>query len=179
LEREQARLPMQRPHTMSSTERQRVLELAADLPAVWQAPTTSAAARKHLLRCLIKDVTLTKGLATIHIAIRWQTESSTTTEIPRPPLSADLRRTDPAIVERIIAWAATHSDQEIAAALSAEGYRAGRGGPLTADTVQWLRWRYTRVRRYTTPAAHPRPTPVRRDGRYAARGPPPRCSTWT
>jgi hypothetical protein len=168
LEREQARLPTPRPHAMSPGERQRVLALAADLPAVWQAPTTSSAARKQLLRCLIKDVTLTKGAASIHIAIRWQTETCTTTEVPRPPLSADLRRTDPAIVARITEWAATHSDQEIAAALSAAGYRAGRGGPLTAKTVQWLRWRHTRVRRYT-PAVQPRPTPVRRDGRYSAR----------
>jgi DNA invertase Pin-like site-specific DNA recombinase len=168
LEREQARLPTPRPHAMSPGERQRVLALAADLPAVWQAPTTTSAARKHLLRCLIKDVTLTKGPAMIHIAIRWQTETCTTTEIPRPPLSADLRRTDPTIVARITEWAATCSDQEIAAALSAEGYRAGRGGPLTAKTVQWLRWRHTRVRRYT-PAVQPRPTPIRRDGRYSAR----------
>lgn len=166
LEREYAAVARPTPHTMSPQERQRILALATDLPAVWQAPTTSNAARKQLLRYLIKDVTVTKQDTTIALAVRWQTGACSTVSISRPLRSYETWRTDPALLARIRELAPTHSDHEIARLLAAAGYRAGRGGPITADTVQWLRWRYTSVRRYTHPAAHP--APVRQEGRYSA-----------
>jgi hypothetical protein len=43
----------------SPEERTRILSLAQDFPAIWQASTTSNAERKQLLRFLVKDVTLT------------------------------------------------------------------------------------------------------------------------
>jgi hypothetical protein len=77
LEREYAAAVPPRPQTMSAEERQRILTLATDLPALWHAPTTTNGARKQLLRYLIKDVTLTKEATTIAIAIRWQTGACT------------------------------------------------------------------------------------------------------
>jgi len=48
-------------------------KLAADLPALWNAPTTSARDRKRLLRTLIADVTVLPGpdQAKVRIGIRW------------------------------------------------------------------------------------------------------------
>jgi hypothetical protein len=40
---------------LGDRERGRILSLADDLPALWQAPTTTVIERKHLLRLLIKD----------------------------------------------------------------------------------------------------------------------------
>jgi len=168
LEREYAALAQPTPRAMSPEERQRILALATDLPALWQAPTTPHAARKQLLRCLIKDVTVTRHATIIAIAVRWQTGACTAVSIPRPLRSYETWRTNPAVLARIRELAPTHSDQEMARLLAAEGYRAGHGGPITAATVQWLRWRYTPVRRYQ-PAGTPRPAPVQREGRYAAR----------
>jgi hypothetical protein len=168
LEREYAAVVPARAQTMSPEERQRILALATDLPALWHAPTTTNTARKQLLRYLIRDVTLTKQATTIVIAIRWQTGACSSCTAPRPPRSYDTWRTDPVVLSRIRELAATQTDAEIAARLAAEGYRAGRGGPITAATVQWLRWRYTPVRRQ----AHPppvRPAPCLRAGRYSAR----------
>jgi hypothetical protein len=113
-------------------------------------------------------VTLTKEEATIAIAIRWQTGACTTCTAPRPLRSCDIWRTDPAVLARIRELAATHTDAEIAAVLTADGYRAGRGGPITRATVEWLRWRYTPVRRHGHPPTA-RPAPCRREGRYSAR----------
>jgi hypothetical protein len=168
LEREYAAVARPTPRAMSSEERQRILALATDLPAVWQAPTTPNATRKQLLRYLIKDVTVTKQDRTIAIAVRWQTGACTTVTIPRPQRSYETWRTNPAVLARIRELAPTHSDREIARLLAADGYRAGHGGPITADTVQWLRWRYTPVRRHHhAPTAQP--APVQREGRYSAR----------
>ena len=142
LEREYAAVPPPAAHLLSPEERQRILALAQDLPTVWQAPTTTAAERKQLLRCLVKDVTLTKEATTIHIGIRWQTDACTTLAVPRPRRSADVRRTDPAVVRRIRELAPQHTDRQIAARLSKEGLVSGLGGSFTASKVQWLRYRH-------------------------------------
>lgn len=142
LEREYAALPKLTPHLISAEERERILALAQDVPAVWHAPTTTAAERKQLLRYLVKDVTLTKRPTTIYIAIRWQTEACTTLEIPRPPRACDLRRTDTAVVERIRALAPSHTDRQMAEVLNAEGFTPGLGGTFTKAKVNWIRYAY-------------------------------------
>ncbi len=72
LEREYAALPACS-RLLGPEERQRILALVEDLPALWCAETTTQTERKHLLRFLIKDVTLTKRDQVISLAIRWQT----------------------------------------------------------------------------------------------------------
>jgi DNA invertase Pin-like site-specific DNA recombinase len=142
LEREYAALPKLTARLVSAEERERILALAQDVPAVWHAPTTTPAERKQLLRCLVKDVTLTKRATTIYIAIRWQTEACTTLEIPRPKRSCDLRRTDAAVVDRIRALATSHTDRQIADVLNAEGRTPGLGGTFTKAKVSWIRYVY-------------------------------------
>ena len=167
LEREAATRPAPTAHLVSPEERQRILAVAGDLPAVWDALTTTPAQRKQLLRCLIADVTLTLQTTMIRVAIRWQTDAVTVVEVPRPPRSADARRTAPVVMERIRALAPTHTDAQLATVLNAEGYTTGLGGMFTRTKVQWLRWRHglpkTRLDR------PPRADAPRADGRYSAR----------
>jgi hypothetical protein len=125
---------------LSPDERQRILGLAEDLPALWHAPTTAPAERKQLLRLLVRDVTLTKEAAAIRVAVRWQTEVCTMVEVPRPPRSCDARRTPAPVVERVRALAPTHGDGRIAAVLNAAGMTSGTGRPFTATRVQWIRY---------------------------------------
>jgi DNA invertase Pin-like site-specific DNA recombinase len=140
LERQRATVPAVAATQLSAEERQRILNLAEDLPALWHASTTTPAERKQLLRLLIKDVTLTKEGTTIRAAVRWQTEAGTTLEVPRPPRSCDARRTPAAVVARIRVLACDHTDGQIAELLDAEGWRSGRGGSFTASKVQWVRY---------------------------------------
>jgi DNA invertase Pin-like site-specific DNA recombinase len=143
LEREQATSPTGAAVRLSPDERQRILGLAEDLPALWHAPTTTPVERKQLLRLLLKDVTLTKEASAIRVALRWQTEVGMTVEVPRPLRSCDARRTGAAIVERIRALAADHPDDQIAADLNAHGWTSGGGGAFTASKVQWVRYAHT------------------------------------
>jgi DNA invertase Pin-like site-specific DNA recombinase len=167
LEREYAALPPPAALRVSAEERERIVALARDLPAVWQAPTTTPAERKQLLRFLMKDVALTRRAATVAIGIRWQTDAVTTLEAPLRRPSADRRRTDPALVERIRVLAADHTDQQIALALNAEHCRSGMGGAFTPSKVQWIRYRYAIATGCPeSPAACP--SGQRRDGRYSA-----------
>ena len=67
-------------------DRASLAKLAADLPALWHAPTTTARDRKRLLRTLIADVTLLpeadRGKA--RIGIRWHTGAADQIVIDRP-----------------------------------------------------------------------------------------------
>jgi hypothetical protein len=139
-EREQAAASIGATPRLSPEERQRILNLAEDLPALWHAPTTTPAERKQLLRLLVKDVTLTKEATTVRVALRWQTEATTTVEVPRPPRSCDARRTPAAVVEHVRVLATDHTDRQIADRLNAAGYKSGRGGPFTPSKVQWIRY---------------------------------------
>jgi hypothetical protein len=124
---------------VSEAERQGILDVVHDLPAVWQADTTTHAERTQVVRLLIKDVTLTTLATTIRIAVRWHTHACRTLAVPRPPRAAVLRRPEPAVVERVRQLAQDHTDIAIAARLHPAGDRSGQGGPFSASTVAWLR----------------------------------------
>jgi DNA invertase Pin-like site-specific DNA recombinase len=142
LEREHATVSPLAARPVSSAERQRILALAADVPALWHADTTTAAQRKQLVRLLIKDITLIKQDHAIAVAVRWQTEACTLLEVARPRRSCDVRRTDPAAVERIRALASGHADEQIATILNKEGFTPGFGGAFTAKKIQWIRYKH-------------------------------------
>src|SRR6266487_4480766 len=101
LQREYLALPKPTALLITPEERQRILRLAQNVPAVWHAPTTTQAERKQLVRYLIKDVTLTKREMVIEVRIRWRTEALTEVRVPRPKLVADARRTDAQVVARV------------------------------------------------------------------------------
>ena len=168
LEHEYEALPKWIDHLVSPAERQRILALAQDLPAIWQAPTTSHTERKQLLRFLIKDVTLTRQDSSVQINIRWQTEAVTAREVACRPKSCDLRRTSPAVVGRVRVLARDHTDRQVANLLNQEGLSPGLGGTFSASKVQWIRYTY-QIANNCPKAPGLCPTGQRGDGRYSAR----------
>jgi DNA invertase Pin-like site-specific DNA recombinase len=151
--------------TLRATDRQHILSLAKDLPALWNAPTTTNQERKQVLRLLITDVTLSKTNTTIQIVIRWHTNATTAFEIPRPRLSCEQRKAPPALIEQIRTLAKTNTDRQIAPMLNQHGQKSPTGKPFSHSIVQGLRWTYQ------IPSLclnHPLHTPCapRGDGRY-------------
>ncbi len=118
-------------------ERDRLLAIAADLPRLWDAPSTSAKDRKRLLRSLIADITLLPGDDTEHarIGIRWHTGA--TEEITAQRTGPG--RTSREAMEIIRAKAATTTDAELAAELNAAGLTTGRGHRFDAKAVHRAR----------------------------------------
>jgi len=168
LEREYATQPQPHALIVNSEERAQILALAHDVPLVWHAATTTAAERKHLLRLLIEDVTLTNQATSIAIAVRWQTEACTTLDIPRPKRAADAKRTSPAVVTRVRELVLTQTDEQIAVQLNTEHFRSGSGGTFTTSKVQWIRFvHHIKSGCPHGPAACP--TGQRGDGRYSVR----------
>src|SRR5437588_12434095 len=114
MEREYQALPKPAALMLSAEQREHIRQLAQNLPALWDAPTTTWAQRKQLLRWLIKDVTLCKRGNDIAIDIRWQTEARTSLSIPRLKKSWEVRQTSSQVVSRIRELAPTHTATQIA-----------------------------------------------------------------
>jgi DNA invertase Pin-like site-specific DNA recombinase len=168
LEREYTTLPKAKMLGPSPEERQRLLNLAQDLPALWQAATTTQAERKQLLRCLIKDVTLFKRETTLHIGIRWQTNALTELDLPRPQSAHERYRTSPTVIQRIRELSLGQTDSQIASQLNQEGAASGRGRPFTEEKVRWVRHRY-HIATTCPDAPKACATGQRGDGRYSTR----------
>jgi DNA invertase Pin-like site-specific DNA recombinase len=168
LEREYQGLPKQAALRLTAEQREQIRALTHDLPTLWSAATTTDAERKHLLRLLIKDVTLSRHDKHICIALRWQTEAQTLLSIPTLPKSWEVRQTSAEVVARIGEWAALYPDATIAMMLNEAGYTAGAGGLFTAKKIQSLRSTYQIAMGCPQgPAACPQGQ--RGDGRYSAR----------
>ncbi len=166
-QREYETLPKPTALRLTPQERQRIVALAQNVPAVWHAPTTTQAERKQLVRYLIKDVTLNRCESIITVRIRWRTEALTDLSVPRPKRVADARRTDPQVVTRVRQLAPAHTARHIAALLNEEGFHSGLGGSFTASKVEWIR------AAYDIPLDCPEgpgfcPSGQRGDGRYSA-----------
>ena len=112
--------------------------LAADLPRLWQAPTTSNKDRKRLLRTLIADITLLpetdRGQA--RIGIRWHTGASEELVMDRPLPPGPATRSPSPAVDMVTRLGPTTPTPELADMLNAAGLTTGHGRPFDIAAVQ-------------------------------------------
>ena len=144
LEAELASFERQTLRTITADQKQQILELASDFPRLWTAPTTAARDRKRMLRLLIKDITVEKGLAPkrLKLQIRWQGGATETVEVGLAPNRADAVRYRPEFVARITDLANTHDDREIATELNRDGLTSSTGKPFTESMISWIRFKH-------------------------------------
>jgi hypothetical protein len=116
-------------------------KLASDLPALWNADTTTAKDRKRLLRTLIADVALLPepDRGKVRIGIRWHTGATDELSLDRPTHPGTAKRTPAAAVELVIRLGPTTSNEELVSRLNTDGLRTGHGRPFDIDAVQWIR----------------------------------------
>jgi DNA invertase Pin-like site-specific DNA recombinase len=86
LEEEYARFRRSQPEGLSAVEREQIRALARDLPALWQAPTTTAADRQRIVRLLVEEVIVTVRGASeqVDVAICWAGGFRTDHALVRP-----------------------------------------------------------------------------------------------
>jgi DNA invertase Pin-like site-specific DNA recombinase len=129
---------------LTDQEQRDIRRLAQDLPAIWQAPSTTDRERKQLLRYLIAEVQL-DGVTTpakIDIRMTWRSGAVTTRRIERLKVGAWAPRTDAQVIERIRALAPTHVVAQIAEILTEEGLRSAHGRTLRDYHVLYLARRH-------------------------------------
>jgi DNA invertase Pin-like site-specific DNA recombinase len=126
LEADYQRFTEEQPKTLSAAERAAIQALAADLPQVWSAPSTTQADRKELLRVLVEDITVNvAGNSELaDVVIRWAGGHQTSGQAIRPVARLDQLSYYPALLARVTELAeAGRTNRQIADALNAEGFR--------------------------------------------------------
>jgi hypothetical protein len=114
--------------------------LAADLPRLWDSPTTSPRDRKRLLRTLIADVTLLlePDSDVVRIGVRWHTGAADDLVVERRGPG----RTPPEALAIVRQYGATHSNVQIAKMLNDAGLRTGKNLRFTPRHVAGVRGIY-------------------------------------
>ena len=138
-----AALEQIRPQPLTDTERRALAALARDLPRVWQATTTTDRDRKQLLRTLIREIVVTvhaqQRRADVEIA--WEGGARSDLQVKLNSRGPETRRLGEDTIELIRRLAEHHTDRQIAAILSRQGYRTGSGLPFTEARVRAARFR--------------------------------------
>jgi hypothetical protein len=114
------------PRTLSADQRAAIGRLAADIPALWDASTTSDADRKQLIRQVVERVTVTidGDSEQVTVTIQWAGGARTRGELVRPVARLEQLSYWPKLAARAreLAAAGLHA-ATIAQRLGAEGYR--------------------------------------------------------
>jgi len=141
LRREYGERAMKPPIWIRDEDRDRVKELAHDIPRLWRLKSTKQSDRKKIVRLLIQDIWLSQEDEPRRIRIRmhWKTGAVSEGTVARPlPLSHN-PWTPENVVERVRQlYVDVESRAEIAEQLNGEGLRTGRNKPFTATRVDYL-----------------------------------------
>jgi DNA invertase Pin-like site-specific DNA recombinase len=146
-EAEYARAEQTQPPRLTDADRERVLRLATDVPALWHAAATTPADRKAVVRTLIDGVMVfvRPDSERVRVTIRWRGGSTTDHEVIRPVSAYQHLEGYAAMKERVIGWRREGlTAEQIASRLNDEGARPPRHGRrYTRDGVRTLlsRWR--------------------------------------
>lgn len=140
LQAEQARFAARQPASLSAEECEAVRHLASDIPALWNAPTTTAADRKAIIRQLVERVVVAVlgESEQVDVQVHWfGGTGGSLLRLVRPVARLDQLSYYPQLMARV---AALHAGGQLSAAiagtLNAEGWRpAKRRGTFTAQMV--------------------------------------------
>jgi hypothetical protein len=157
---------------LDDDDRQRILQLARDLPRVWHAASTTWQQRKNLLRILVQEVVLTPvdlPSRQTRVQILWDGGATTEAVVERPRGRSGSQN-PPAAEQRIRELVEQGAyDVEIAQSLNDSGLRTGRGRAWDRAAVFRARDRLGLRRPMATPSQQKVPD-QRADGLYSIRG---------
>jgi DNA invertase Pin-like site-specific DNA recombinase len=144
LEEEYARFCRSQPAELSAAEREQIRSLAQEVPALWQARTTTAADRQRIVRLLVEEVVVTvQGESErVEVVIRWVGGHSSRHEIVRPVKCYEQMSDYNHLLKRIDelrqeGWTLV----EVAEQLNQEGFRPPkRAAAFTKSILNHLLW---------------------------------------
>jgi DNA invertase Pin-like site-specific DNA recombinase len=144
LEEAYHRFQQEQPRTLSEAERAAIRRLAADIPALWAAATTTAADRQELTRQIVDAVVVAADGKSerVQVTIRWIGGGQTTGTVVRPIRHVSDLSTYAEICEQVRVWTRERVPAaSVAERLNAAGYRPARGGVFGVQAVHDLRRR--------------------------------------
>jgi hypothetical protein len=142
LEEDYARFQQDQPIALARREVDQIRELARDLPALWEAPTTTSADRQRIIRFLVErvEVAVEGTIDRVRVSIAWAGGQRTSHTVTRPVLRYEQTSDFSRLMARIQELRAEgRTFAAIAERLNAEGFRPPRGaGRFHKDIVSLI-----------------------------------------
>ena len=120
---------------LSEVERTALLQLAVDLPRVWDHPAAPFDLKKRLLRAIIRELVVFVEEETIRVLLHWQGGQHTELNLRKRRSGEHRWTTDKSTTELIQALARLMPDKQIAAQLNRMGIRTAKGPTWTRIRV--------------------------------------------
>jgi len=139
LEEELEALLRQRPAALSAEERQRLLQMGADLEAAWHHPAANAVTRKRIIRVVLREVVARVEDDQIQLLLHWQGGDHTRLTVRKNRRGQTRWSVEPETMELIRACARLMPDKAIAGLLNRTGKRTGRLNGWTQSRVRSFR----------------------------------------
>jgi DNA invertase Pin-like site-specific DNA recombinase len=139
LEKELETLVRQRPVALGAEERQRLLQMGADLEAAWHHPAATAVTRKRLIRAVMREVVARVEDDQIQLLLHWQGGDHTRLTVRKNRRGQTRWSVEPEMMDLIRTCARLMPDKAIAGMLNRTGKRTGRLNGWTQSRVRSFR----------------------------------------
>jgi hypothetical protein len=151
VEEEYDRFVRQTPPQLSADERERIVALSADIPALWNAVGTTNADRKEIIRGLVERVVIQvhADSESVDVTIHWQGGFTSQHEILRPVATYQQLRDSDRLRARVVELHGEGTTAaEIARTLTREGFTPPRRcNPFSKEQVWQLLVRFGLTRK--------------------------------
>jgi DNA invertase Pin-like site-specific DNA recombinase len=144
---EYERRTKQQAEILGAEARRRILDLAEQLPRLWQDPRIDFRERKRIVRLLIEDVTLIKS-EKITAHVRLSGGATHTLNLERPLPIAKIRKFKQELVAEVDRLLDHHCDREIAEILNRNEWRTWEGKLFNLKKIAWVRHAYKLASRH-------------------------------
>ena len=142
IEAELATLQRGRERPIADAQKREMLDLARDLPRLWDDSHSSPEHKKRLLRIALKEIIATCEGDTIRLVLHWQGGDHTQVEFEKIRSGAHRYVTDKDLVEIVRMLARIEPDARIASILNRNQRRTAHGEIWTATRICSLRNRH-------------------------------------
>jgi hypothetical protein len=156
IEGELAALEARKPPSLGERERQRLMELGADLELAWSHPAATAATRKRILRTALNEIVVRKEGGFTEMVLHWRGGDHTLMKFKANEVGKNRWTIPEETLSLIRELSRQMSDQQIARLLNRAGKPTGRGNGWTDERVRSFRGYHDIV--------------VYREGEWAERG---------
>jgi hypothetical protein len=141
LEEQYHRFQQAQPVQLSPAERAQIEALARDLPALWQAPTTSVVEKRQVVRLLLQRVVVwaPSSCQEVRVQLHWTGGTVTEHQVRRGVRVWEQVAAAATVWQRVRSWhAAGWTSRRMADELNAAGHRTPHDRPFTAESVRQL-----------------------------------------
>jgi excisionase family DNA binding protein len=127
--------------SLTEEQRQRLMQLGADLRGAWDHPQTSVALKKRILRTVIQEimVDVDNDKQQLIFCIHWAGGVHTTVSVHKNRTGSHQRTTSREVVDVVRELIHVCPDSSIASILNRLGYETGAGNSWTEGRVRHLR----------------------------------------